>query len=399
MSGKAGKAPHLITLILLSGLSVASLNLFLPSLPNIALEFDVDYALASLTIAAYAAVAAALQLVVGPLSDRFGRRPVLLASLVIFSLASIGCLLAADFWTFLVFRMLQAVIVSGFTLSRAVIMDAYGAQKGASLMGYVGMAWAVAPMLGPMLGGVLDELFGWRASFWAFLAFGAALFAICWLDLRETNVNRSETLVKQLRTYPELLRSRRFWGYALCTAFSVSAFYAFIAGAPLVGSAVFQISPAQLGVYLGSTTVGFVLGSFLAGRLGARLPLTTMMVAGRIVACAGLVLGLLILSTGIVHELTLFGACVFVGLGNGVTMPSSNSGTMSVRPKLAGSASGLSGALTSAGGAAFSAIIGAVLTADNAAYGLLIVMLLASTLGLVAAVFVQRIDRGAIATS
>jgi DHA1 family bicyclomycin/chloramphenicol resistance-like MFS transporter len=340
-----------------------------------------------------------LQLVVGPLSDRFGRRPVLLASLAVFSLASIGCLLAVDFWTFLFFRMLQAVIVSGFTLSRAVIMDAYGAQKGASLMGYIGMAWAVAPMLAPMLGGVLDELFGWRASFWAFLAFGATLLAICWLDLRETNVNRSETLLKQLRTYPELLRSGRFWGYALCTAFSVSAFYAFIAGAPLVGSAVFQISPAQLGVYLGSTTVGFVLGSFLAGRLSARLPLTTMMIAGRIISCAGLILGLLILSAGIVHELTLFGACIFVGLGNGVTMPSSNSGTMSVRPKLAGSASGLSGALTSASGAMFSAIIGAVLTADNAAYGLLTVMLLASALGLAAAVLVQRLDRGAIATS
>jgi MFS transporter, DHA1 family, multidrug resistance protein len=399
MSDKAGRPPHLITLILLSGLSVASLNLFLPSLPNIASEFGVDYALASLTIAAYAAVAAVLQLVVGPLSDRFGRRPVLLASLAVFSLASIGCLLAVDFWTFLFFRMLQAVIVSGFTLSRAVIMDAYGAQKGASLMGYIGMAWAVAPMLAPMLGGVLDELFGWRASFWAFLAFGATLLAICWLDLRETNVNRSETLLKQLRTYPELLRSGRFWGYALCTAFSVSAFYAFIAGAPLVGSAVFQISPAQLGVYLGSTTVGFVLGSFLAGRLSARLPLTTMMIAGRIISCAGLILGLLILSAGIVHELTLFGACIFVGLGNGVTMPSSNSGTMSVRPKLAGSASGLSGALTSASGAMFSAIIGAVLTADNAAYGLLTVMLLASALGLAAAVLVQRLDRGAIATS
>jgi MFS transporter, DHA1 family, multidrug resistance protein len=399
MSEKAGKAPHLITLILLSGLSVASLNLFLPSLPNIASEFGVDYALASLTIAGYAAVAAVLQLVVGPLSDRFGRRPVLLASLAIFSLASVGCVLAADFWTFLFFRMLQAVIVSGFTLSRAVIMDAYGAQKGASLMGYIGMAWAAAPLLAPMLGGVLDELFGWRASFWTFLVFGAMLLAICWVDLRETNVNRSETLLKQLRTYPELLRSGRFWGYALWTAFSVSAFYAFIAGAPLVGSAVFQISPAQLGVYLGSTTVGFVLGSYLAGRLSARLPLTTMMIAGRVVACAGLVLGLLILSAGVVHELTLFGACVFVGLGNGVTMPSSNSGTMSVRPKLAGSASGLSGALTSASGAAFSAIIGAVLTVDNAAYGLLTVMLLASALGLAAAVFVQRIDRDAIATS
>ncbi|MEA2951373.1 MAG: transporter, family, multidrug resistance protein, partial [Alphaproteobacteria bacterium] len=162
MNHTSDKAPHLVTLMLLSGLSVASLNLFLPSLQHIASEFGVDYALASLAIAGYAAVAAVLQLIVGPLSDRFGRRPVILAGLAIFSLASVGCLLATDFPTFLCFRMLQAVIISGATVSRAVIIDSSGARKAASLMGYIAMAWAIAPMLGPVFGGILDELFGWR---------------------------------------------------------------------------------------------------------------------------------------------------------------------------------------------------------------------------------------------
>jgi DHA1 family bicyclomycin/chloramphenicol resistance-like MFS transporter len=388
----SGKAPHLVTLMLLSGLSVASLNLFLPSLQNIASEFGVDYALASLAIAGYAAVAAVLQLIVGPLSDRFGRRSVILAGLAIFSLASVGCLLATDFLTFLCFRMLQAVIISGATVSRAIIIDSSGARKAASLMGYIAMAWAIAPMLGPVFGGILDELFGWRANFWAFLSFGVTILVLCWFDLCETNSNPSETLLKQLRTYPMLLQSRGFWGYALCTAFSTGAFYAFLSGAPLVATAVFHIAPAKLGFYIASTAAGFVLGSFVAGRFSARHALITMMIAGRIVACTGLILGLLLLSAGIVHEFTLFGACACVGIGNGITTPSSNSGTMSVRPNLAGSASGLSGALTSAIGAAASATTGAILTADNAACGLLAMMLLASGLGLAAAVYMRWVD-------
>ncbi len=393
MSQATVTSPRLTTLILLSGLSVVSLNMFLPSLSNIAVEFEADYALVNLSIAGYAAMTAALQLVMGPLSDRFGRRPVILAGLAIFCLASLGCSLATDIASFLFFRMMQAAVASGYAVSLAVIRDTSGTQKAASLMGYMAMAWAIAPMLGPMFGGALDELFGWRASFWAFLCFGSAAFALSWFDLHETNKNPSETLRKQFSTYPALFRSRRFWGYALCMAFSNGGFYAFLGGAPLVASVLFDISPARLGVYMGSITAGFIFGSFLAGRFAARHALTTMMIAGRLVACGGLILGLSILLAGVLHEVTLFGACVFFGIGNGITMPSSSSGAMSVRPNLAGSASGLSGALTVSGGAAMSAVTGAVLTVENAAYGMLGMMLLSAVLGLTAALYVVWIDR------
>jgi MFS transporter, DHA1 family, multidrug resistance protein len=393
MNNTSANTPHIVTLVLLSGLSVASVNLFVPSLPSIASEFGVDYGLANLSVAAYAVVAAVLQLVVGPLSDRFGRRPILLTGLAVFAVASAGCLLATDFATFLCFRMLQAGIVSGFAVSRAVISDSHEARTAASLMGYLAMAWAVAPMLGPVAGGFLDALFGWRANFWAFLSFGIGMLALCCFDLCETNHTRSETLLTQLYAYPELLRSGRFWGFALCTAFSTGAFYAFLGGAPLVASAVFHVPPAMLGVYIGSITAGFVLGSFVAGQVAGRYDLTTMMIAGRLIPCVGLSLGLLLLFAGILHELTLFGACLCLGIGNGVTMPSANSGAMAVQPKLAGSASGLSGALAGISGAATSAFTGASLTADNAASGLLAVMLLAAALGLAAAVYVRWLDR------
>jgi len=385
--------PRFITLILLSGLSVVSLNMFLPSLSNIAADFQADYALVNLSIAGYAAMTAVLQLIMGPLSDRFGRRPVMLAGLAIFCLASLGCLLAADIATFLIFRMMQAAIISSSTVSLAVIKDSSNTQKAASLIGYLAMAWAVAPMLGPMFGGALDDLFGWRASFWAFLCFGVAVFGLCWFDLRETNRFPSETVIAQLRSYPELFRSRRFWGYALCMAFSTGGFYAFLGGAPLVAALVFEMSAGTLGLYMGSITAGFIFGSFLAGRFAASFALTTMILAGRFVACTGLILGLILLFTGILNELTLFGSCIFVGIGNGITMPSASSGVLSIRPALAGSAAGLSGALTVAGGAVMSAMTGMVLTEENAPYGLLAMMLLSSALGLAAAFAVLWIDR------
>ena len=394
MFSAASAPPKLFTLVLLSGLSVVSLNMFLPSLSNIAAEFQTSYRLlASVSIAGYAAMTTVLQLLIGPLSDRVGRRPVVLVSLVIFVVASLGCLLALDVWAFLLFRTMQAAIVSGFALSRVIIRDTEPAQKAASLMGYLSIAWAIAPMLAPLLGGAFDQLFGWRANFWAFLGIGAAVLVLCWLDLGETNKNPSETFTKQFKAFPSLFRSRRFWGYSLCMAFSMGALYAFLAAAPLVATTVFQMSPATLGFYMGSTAAGFILGSFISGRFAALYPLTTMMVVGRVVACAGLAAGLSLLLAGVVHEVSLFGSCVFLGFGNGVSMPSSNAGAMSVRPELIGSAAGLSGALTGAGGALMSGITGTILNEANAAFVLLGMMLLSSTMALLAALLVLWLDR------
>ena len=168
MLRSATSPPRIVTLILLTGLSVLSLNMFLPSLSNMAAEFQVDYSLISLSIAGYLAITAVLQVIMGPLSDRYGRRPVLLVGLVIFTLASLVCALTTSIWVFLAFRVLQGAVISGWALSLAVIRDMAPPKEAASLIGYVSMAMAVAPMLGPMLGGALDEVFGWRASFVVF---------------------------------------------------------------------------------------------------------------------------------------------------------------------------------------------------------------------------------------
>ena len=150
--------PRLFTLVILAGLSVLSLNMFLPSLPHIARDCGVDYALAALAIAGYLATTAVLMLILGPLSDRFGRRPVLLGSLALFTLASVVCVLAEDFRIFLLFRLLQGAVIAGWLLSMASIRDTMAPREAAARMGYLAMAMAVAPMLGPMIGGGLPTL-------------------------------------------------------------------------------------------------------------------------------------------------------------------------------------------------------------------------------------------------
>jgi len=387
--------PRLTTLILLSALCILPINIFLPSLTNMAAEFEVDYAIVGLSLAAYAAVSAGLQLVLGPLSDRFGRRPVILWGLVIFLVATLGCIAAPDIWTFLAFRLIQAVIAPTYAVALAVVRDTTSKEEAASRIGYIAMAWAVAPMLGPGFGGLLDETFGWRASFWFLASFGVCVFALCWVDLKETNKSPSDTIVEQFRTYPELVASKRFWAYTLCMGFSIGAFFAFLAGAPLAANSAFDLSPGELGLFMGTITGGFMVGSFLAGRLGPRFQLTTMMIAGRVVGCAGLLLGLGLYWAGIGHVMALFGPCMLVGVSNGLTLPSANAGALSVRPKLAGSAAGLSGAFAILAGALMSWIAGVSLSQENVRYGLLAIMLASATIALLAALAARRFERAA----
>ncbi|MCM2561205.1 Bcr/CflA family efflux MFS transporter [Lutimaribacter sp. EGI FJ00015] len=386
------KKPSLLTLILLTSISVLSLNMFLPSLSRIATDFEADYALVSLSIGAYLAVSAGLQIVMGPLSDLYGRRPVLLAGLGIFIVASIGCMLAQDIWVFLGFRLLQSAVVCAMVISRAVVRDIAPADQAARLLGLIGTAMALAPLLGPLLGGVLDELFGWRANFAAFALMGVALFALTWSDLPETNPHLGAGFRAHFRSYPELLGVPLFWAHCGCLVFSVGGFYAFLGGAPQVAEVQFGLSPAWVGVGMGSISAGFMLGNYLTGRLSGRVSLSQIVLAGRWLALVGPACGAVVFALGYAHPLLMFGFVLFIGLGNGLTIPGVNASVMSVAPHLAGSASGLSGALTFAGGAALTAIAGVVVSTSAGAGALLLLLAVVSALALVSAQYAYRIE-------
>lgn len=376
--------PHIATLILLAGISALAMNMFLPSLPGMTAYFETEYRLVQLSVALYLGVNAALQVLIGPISDRLGRRPVILGGMAVFLLATLGCLLAGTIWVFLFFRMLQASIVVAMVLSRAVVRDMVPQDQAASMIGYVTMGMAVVPMIGPAIGGMLDAAFGWHASFWVLFALGAAVMWTAWADMGETAPLSGQTLPQQVREYPELLTSPRFWGYSTAAALSSGSFFAYLGGAPFVGDQVFGLTPEELGLYFGAPAIGYFLGNFLSGRFSVRFGVNRMVYWGTLVNAGGIGFNLLLFYLGLGSAVSFFGLMTFMGLGNGLTIPNATAGALSVRPHLAGTASGLSGALMIGGGAVLSALSGAMLTPSTGAFPLLWIMLTTAALGIVA---------------
>lgn len=382
--------PHIVTLILTAGLAALSLNIFLPSLPSMARYFDVDYHLMQLSVSMYLATTALLQIFIGPISDRFGRRPVLLAAIGIFVLASVGAVLAPSYEVFIVCRMVQAVVAAGFALSRAVVRDMVPQDQAASMIGYVTMGMSLVPMVGPVIGGTLDRAFGWQASFWVLVLGGIALFFLVFRDLGETAVHRSASFAAQVQSYPRLFRSQRFWGYCLASAFASGAFFAFLGGAPFVGTEIYGMDPQTLGLYFAAPALGYLLGNFISGRYSVRLGVNRMMLLGAVITTVGLALLVLVDLAGLATRTVFFALMIPMGLGNGVLLPSANAGMLSVRPELAGSASGLGGAITIAGGAALAALVGQVLTVGSGAMPMILLMFTTSALSVASALWVIR---------
>lgn len=353
--------PHILTLVALVGTSTLAMNLFLPSLPSMAAYFSADYGLVQLSVGLYLAVNAVLQLVVGPLSDRYGRRPVILWGLALFMLATIGCIWAPTIEIFLMFRMAQAAIVVAMVLSRAIVRDLFPQDKAASMLGYVTMGMSVVPMIGPMIGGMLEARFGWHSNFWLLLIVGGALWLWTWRDLGETAPIAGGRFRDQVRDYPELLLSPRFWGYCLASAFASGAFFAYLGGAPYVGTELFNMDPATLGFFFGAPALGYLVGNGVSGRFSQAIGIDRMILIGALLQAGGLSVLTMLTASGVSSEWVFFGFMTFVGLGNGMVIPNATAGMLSVRPHLAGTASGLGGAMMIGGGAALSAIAGLLL--------------------------------------
>lgn len=382
--------PKIVTLILIAGLSALTMNIFLPSLPGMAVYYDVPYGVMQQSVALYLALSAGLQIVIGPISDRYGRRKVLLASVMLFLLATVGTLLAPTATSFLIFRMAQAVIASGMVLSRAVVRDMVADERAASMIGYVTMGMSLVPMIGPVIGGVLDDLYGWKANFALLLILGLATLALVWADLGETASLSRVSLADQVRTYPALLASRRFWGYTLSAAFASGCFYAYLGGAPYVGDKVFGLSSTHVGVLFALTAIGYAAGNFFAGRYSVRLGMNRMILIGCMVTSLGLALLALLTLLNLSGPTTFFGLTIFMGLGNGICLPNANAGLLSVRPELAGTASGLGGAILIGGGAALAAFAGVLLGPGASEMPLILLMLASSVASVIAILFVIR---------
>ena len=385
--------PHILTLVALVGLSTLSMNVFLPSLPAMAEWFATDYGMVQLSVGLYLGMNAVLQLFVGPISDRYGRRPVILTGIVLFLLATLGCLWAPTIEIFLAFRMGQAAIVTAMVLSRAVVRDLYSQDKAASMLGYVTMGMSVVPMVGPAIGGVLEGYYGWQANFWLLMASGVALWLLTWIDLGETAPRAGGGFRDQVRQYPELLTSRRFWGYCGASAFASGAFFAYLGGAPFVGAQVFGMDPATLGIFFGAPALGYLVGNGISGRYSQRFGIDRMILWGAVGQVAGLGVLLVLTLLGYTSHWLFFGFITFVGLGNGLVIPNATAGMLSVRPHLAGTASGLGGSMMIGGGAALSAMAGWLLSFGGGALPLVMLMVASGAASVTATVLTIRRNR------
>ncbi|SFK01438.1 multidrug effflux MFS transporter [Celeribacter marinus] len=376
--------PHIMTLVMMAGLQAMTMNIYLPALPRMADHFGTTYGLIQLSVAVFMATNAVLQIFIGPISDRYGRRPVVLIGIALFLLATLGVIYAPTLEAFLIMRAGQAAIVTAMVLSRAIVRDIAPPEEAGSMLAYVTMGMALVPMIAPTVGGLLTNLYGWESSFWVLFGVGVLLLMVVWFDLKETAPKSDVSLLGQIHNFPELITSKRFIGYTLSVTCASGAFFAYIGGAAYVGKTLFGLSEAKLGLYMGTPALGYFFGNFIAGRYSRRVGINRMILAGGIVATSGIFAALVFSVVGHSSVNIFFGAMVFLGLGNGMQIPNGLAGSMMVRPQLAGTAAGLGGSIMLAGGASISAFAGTLLGGSSGEIPLLFLMTLMSLAAIVA---------------
>ena len=385
--------PHLGTLVVAAAVSTLALTMFIPSMPGMAEAFGTSYSTVQLALSLYLFTTAIVQLVSGPLSDLYGRRPVMLGSMALFILGTIVCLVAPTVEWLLAGRVVQAASAAGLILSRTIIRDLFAREKAASMIGYTVMAMAVAPMVGPWIGGLLDEAMGWRGSFYVMLAIGILSFALAMSDLVETNPNLGRSIGEQVSEYRSLLSTKAYWIFVGAGSFASAVFFGFLGGAPKLADVALGMSPSAYGAWFAFCAGGYVIGNFVSGRFAERAGLGRMIMFGAMLSVAGPAAIAGSFWYGWEHPFALFGWIALTGVGNGMVLPSNVAGAISIRPDASGAASGLLGTMQTMTGAVASVIAAWAVGDGTQALPFAFVLVLAGGLGLAFAIGCARVLR------
>lgn len=335
-----------------------AMTMMLPAVPEIARAYGSEAARVQLTFTAYLVTYAVAQLAAGPMSDAYGRRPLLVGGMALFLAGSLGCLLARDVATLTVARVLQgAGACTGLVVTRAVVRDVYETAESARVLAFITATLGLAPAVAPMIGGLLVVYLGWRSVFWLTLAYAAAILALTYAGLPETRaaVAPRHGVAALGRGFTWLLRSRAFLAYSGIPAAASAAFYAYLAAAPLVLIETMGVSPDGFGVLSLLFPAGFTIGGYVCSHVTRRVGIDRMIRAGAIlfVLCA-LVMTALPLA-GIVTVAATMAPVFVIGFAHGLMVPNAMAGSLGARPAHAGSAAALAGFAHSAAGAAASA--------------------------------------------
>jgi DHA1 family bicyclomycin/chloramphenicol resistance-like MFS transporter len=355
--------PSFAILVAISAIGPLALNIFIPSIPGLQKSFSIGYGTAQLTLTLYLLGLAVCQLGYGPLSDRYGRRPLLLGGMALFAVASIAAAIAPNIETLIIARLVQAIGgASGIVLARAMVRDVFDREKSASVISYITMAFVVAPMVAPILGGFIDNWAGWRTDFWLLAVVGAATLAAAWFKLPETHVNRTGVsgAPGMLEGAARLFGLRQFLAYAATLAFTSTVFFAFLGGAPHVMIDILRRTPVEYGLWFVTVSGAYMFGNFLSGRYTQAVGIDRMISIGCAITMGGGLLCLAAAVTGFLTPATLFLPMALAGFGNGLTIPNGTAGAISVDPRITGAAAGWAGFAQMACGAAASQLVGSL---------------------------------------
>ncbi len=389
--------PSLAILIGISTVNPLAMLIYLPSLAGMMIVFSATAGEIQLSMSAFFVAVAVAQLFWGPLSDQVGRRAVIIAGMALFVVGTIVCLAAPTLEILILGRILQgAGGCTGMSLGRAIVRDLYNARQAASMIGYVTMGMAVMPTIAPAIGGVLDQVYGWRGGFMLTLVFGATMLWACVYRLPETHRERISVGPMQIiRSYQTLLRQPLYWSYAFTAAFSAMAYFAFLGGAPFIAGELLALSPAEMGVYFMFVALGYIGGNFLSGKFAERMGLLPMIMAGTLVGVfsVGLIAGLV--AFGVLTAPVLFLPMFLLGLSNGVCLPSALSGGAGVCRALTGAAFCLTASLQVLTGAMASSLVAWLYSNTVLAgspWGMILVMAFGMTASLIAALTIRPLS-------
>jgi DHA1 family bicyclomycin/chloramphenicol resistance-like MFS transporter len=358
----AGKKPEqgtpwrlLALLMAMTAIGPATLNMMVPALPGLTRILESDSGTVQLTLSLFLLSLATAQLLLGPLSDRFGRRPVVLGGIAITVLASLAGMTASSIHALIAVRILQAIgAATGIVMSRAIIRDLFDRNRAAAMIGLVTTAMVIAPMVSPMIGGILDTTFGWEAIFLFITCFSAIVWVWAAATLPETRPAGVEhtpgAIAKDTRA---LLGNAKFLGYVLAAALGSAPFFTFLGGGPYIVVTMMGRASVEFGFWFALTSLGYMGGNFSVSRLSQRFGVDALIMAGIAIELVGAVLGIVLVAMlPDAGPVIIFVPQAIIAFGNGLMLPNAIAAAVSVRPQAAGTASGITGFTQMALGAA-----------------------------------------------
>ena len=391
-------APLLMLITAFLMMQPLSTDLYLASLPSLASGFNVPVSTVQLTLSLFVIGFGGAQLIIGPLSDRYGRRPVLLCGLGLYVAATLVCGLAPSIEILIAGRFVQALgCCSAVMIARAIVRDAYDPEHSVRVIAKASSWLALAPIFGPILGSYLQVTFGWRAAFAALGIFSACVMAVTFFRLPETNAHKNPqatALRGLLANYRWVLGSREFWRYALPGALSYGSIFSFISGSSFVLIQVLDVPTAWFGFCFAFGVTGYLIGTIACRRVLFRLGTMRTFYLGTGLSLVAGVIFLAAVVAGIAHW-TLVLVAMFLTMGaHGINFPIAQSGSVSPFPRQAGTAAGLMGALYMTVAFGVGTIVGA--THNGTLYPLAII---ACTLGVLIFCSVRMIPMAPVAVA